>query len=86
MHGVLPHLTLILMIKPEIGLARINANANREVNRMDKEKLVMHQQVYKAYSSIIKDDKTNRIKSIDASKSIEKVFNECYRNVRTKIK
>jgi dTMP kinase len=78
MHGVLPNITFILMISPEKGLERIAANSLREVNRMDKEKLEMHQKVYDAYRYIIDNDKTNRIIEIDASKEIDEVFNNVY--------
>jgi dTMP kinase len=37
--GLLPDLTLLFDIEPEEGLKRIAANAGREVNRLDVEKL-----------------------------------------------
>ena len=37
--GKWPDLTLLFDIDPRIGLERINKNANREVNRLDLEKL-----------------------------------------------
>jgi dTMP kinase len=85
MHGVIPHLTLILMVSPEVGLVRINANASREVNRMDKEKLEMHKQVYDAYRYIIDNDTTNRIVEIDASKTFDEVYEEVYNIIKSKI-
>jgi dTMP kinase len=85
MHGVIPHLTLILMVLPEVGLARINANANREVNRMDKEKIEMHQQVYDAYRYIIDHDTTGRIVEINASNNFDEVFAQVYEIIKKKI-
>ena len=40
-----PDLTLLFDIKPEEGLKRIASNANREVNRLDLEKLDFHHKV-----------------------------------------
>ena len=43
--GTYPDLTLLFDLEPEQGLARIAANQNREVNRLDLEKLDFHHQV-----------------------------------------
>ena len=40
-----PDLTLYFDVESEIGLARIAKNADREVNRLDLEKLDMHKRV-----------------------------------------
>ena len=37
--GTFPDLTLLFDLEPEVGLARINANSEREINRLDLEKL-----------------------------------------------
>ena len=49
-----PDLTLLFEIKPEIGLARISANANREVNRLDLEKLDFHNKVRESFLQLAK--------------------------------
>ena len=49
-----PDLTLLFDIKPEIGLARISANANREVNRLDLEKLDFHNKVRDSFLQLAK--------------------------------
>ena len=49
-----PDLTLLFDLKPEIGLARINANANREVNRLDLEKIDFHNKVREAFLALAK--------------------------------
>ena len=49
-----PDLTLLFDIKPEIGLARISANANREVNRLDLEKLDFHNKVRESFLQLAK--------------------------------
>lgn len=47
--GTLPDLTLLFDLRPEVGLARIAANANREVNRLDLEQLTFHTKVRETY-------------------------------------
>ena len=49
-----PDLTLLFDIKPEVGLARISANADREVNRLDLEKLDFHNKVRDTFLALAK--------------------------------
>ena len=67
-----PDLTLLFDIKPEIGLARINANANREVNRLDLEKIDFHKSVRESFLALAKRF-PERYVIIDASQSREEV-------------
>ena len=67
-----PDLTLLFDIKPEIGLARINANANREVNRLDLEKIEFHNKVRESFLELAKRF-PERFVIIDASQSREQV-------------
>lgn len=70
--GLEPDLTLYFDVPSEIGLARIAANKNREVNRLDLEKENMHQRVRQGYLALAKEQ-SNRIVTIDASKSLAAV-------------
>ena len=70
--GTFPDLTLLFDIEPEIGLARIAANANREVNRLDLEKLEFHKTVRNTFLELAKRY-PERFIIIDASKSREEV-------------
>ena len=70
--GTFPDLTLLFDIEPEIGLARIAANANREVNRLDLEKLEFHKTVRNTFLELAKRY-PERFVIIDASKSQEEV-------------
>ena len=70
--GTFPDLTLLFDIAPEIGLARIAANANREVNRLDLEKIDFHQKVRNTFLELAKRY-PERFVIIDASKSQEEV-------------
>lgn len=67
-----PDLTLLFDIKPEEGLKRIAANASREVNRLDLEKLEFHNKVRETFLLLAKRY-PERYVIIDASKSREEV-------------
>ena len=74
---VMPDLTLLFDLDPKLGLERINANKSREVNRLDLEKLEFHKLVREGFL-IIENLEPNRVKKVDASKTIEEVFNDAY--------
>ena len=67
-----PDLTLLFDIKPEIGLQRIASNANREVNRLDLEKIEFHNKVRDTFLSLAKKY-PDRYVIIDASMDRESV-------------
>ena len=67
-----PDLTLLFDLPPEVGLARINANASREVNRLDLEKLDFHRKVRETFLELAKRY-PERFVVIDASQSREEV-------------
>ncbi|MBO4856033.1 MAG: dTMP kinase [Bacilli bacterium] len=67
-----PDLTLLFDIKPEIGLARISANADREVNRLDLEKIEFHNKVRESFLALAKRF-PDRYVIIDASLSRDEV-------------
>lgn len=67
-----PDLTLYFDVPSEVGLARIEANADREVNRLDLEKLDMHQRVRQGYLELAKDE-SERIMTVDSSQDLETV-------------
>lgn len=70
--GTWPDLTLLFDIDPKIGLERISRNSEREVNRLDLEKLEFHNSVRNTFLSLAKRY-TDRFVIIDASKSREEV-------------
>lgn len=73
--NILPIRTIFFDIKPELGLARVYANKDREVNRLDLEKIEFHNDVYNGYLSIC-DKFPERIVKVDASLSIENVLSQ----------
>ena len=73
----MPDLTLYFDIDPAVGLARIHAHNEREVNRLDNESLLFHEKVRKGYYEVIKRY-PNRIKVVNAEQSVEKVIEEVW--------
>ncbi|MEL3959760.1 dTMP kinase [Lysinibacillus endophyticus] len=73
----MPDLTLYFDINPAVGLARIHAHNEREVNRLDNESLLFHEKVRKGYYEVIKRY-PNRIKVVNAEQSVEKVIEEVW--------
>lgn len=68
----MPSLTLFLNIEPKKGIERIDANKDREKNRLDLEELKFHERVFEGYQLLLKKY-PDRIKSINADQSVEKV-------------
>lgn len=67
-----PDLTLLFDIEPELGLERIAKNSDREVNRLDLEKLDFHKKVRETFLYLAKEQ-PHRFVIIDASKSPDEV-------------
>ena len=67
-----PDLTLLFDIDPKIGLERISKNANREVNRLDLEKIDFHNKVRNSFLELA-NRYPDRFVIIDASKTQEEV-------------
>lgn len=69
----MPNLVILFDLDPKVGLERIVANKDREINRLDLEKLDFHYKVREGYNLVASKD-SNRVVKIDASRSIEEVF------------
>ena len=78
--GTFPDLTLLFDIEPEQGLARIAANAAREVNRLDLEKIEFHRGVRKTFLALA-ERYPERFVIIDASQPLDKVVEDSYRAI-----
>lgn len=70
---ITPNVTIYFDIDPEIGFARIAANQEREVNRLDLENRLFHDKVRAGYLKLVENE-PERIKMIDASLSPDEVF------------
>ena len=83
--GYYPELTLLFDLDPRIGLARIAANKNREVNRLDLEKIEFHDSVRKTFLALAERFK-DRYVVLDASKPFDEVVEDAYNAIKAKIK
>ncbi|MGN7765767.1 dTMP kinase [Paenibacillus sp. P46E] len=82
--GRTPDLTFYLDVDPEVGLSRIAANEEREVNRLDLESLAFHQKVRDGYCQVIKSD-PERIVVLDANRPIHMVEQDIVRILKERI-
>lgn len=81
----LPDLSLIFDLDPETGLDRINKNKDREVNRLDLEKIDFHNKVREGYNILLGSGNNNRVK-IDASQTIDEVFESVKKVIKLHLK
>ncbi|WP_018248321.1 dTMP kinase [Orenia marismortui] len=75
--GLIPNLTLIFDINPSLSLQRakrVTSKSNSQGDRIEAENLSFHQKVRKAYLDLAQ--KEDRIEIVDASKSINEVFDQ----------
>ena len=82
--GFYPDLTLLFDIDPRIGMARIAANNNREVNRLDLEKIDFHDNVRKTFLELAERFK-DRFVILDASKPFDEVVQDAYRAIKDRL-
>ncbi len=82
--GFYPDLTLLFDIDPRIGLARIAANNNREVNRLDLEKIEFHDSVRRTFLDLAKRF-SDRYVVLDASKPFDEVVKDAYNAIKSRI-
>ena len=82
--GTFPDLTLLFDIAPEDGLKRIAANENREINRLDLEKLDFHQKVREEFLNLAKKYQ-DRFVVIDANKPLEEVVENAWLEIGKKL-
>lgn len=75
--GLFPDLTLYFDLSPEIGLSRINASSEREVNRLDLEALDFHQKVREGYLKL--NERFDRFHLINGEQSLENVIEDVKR-------
>lgn len=82
--GLWPDLTFLFDIDPKEGLERIAANAERETNRLDKEKMSFHELVRASFHELA-EKAPNRYVIIDASRPKEEVFSEVMAEIRKRL-
>lgn len=73
LHGIMPDMTLFFDLSPEKGILR--KKNERALDRLEKEKMDFHEKVYEGYKNLCKKY-PERIKPIDADRSIDEVHSE----------
>lgn len=76
----LPDLTFYLDIDPLIGLQRIKENPERELNKLDLEKLDFHLKVREGYLALV-HKYPDRMVKIDANQTPEAVFSDMLKQI-----
>ncbi|MDR4318890.1 thymidylate kinase [Niallia circulans] len=71
----MPELTIYFDLDPRVGLARISNTSDREINRLDLEKIEFHEKVQEGYYKVI-ERFPERIIKVDASKPLEQVLED----------
>jgi len=81
--GKRPDLTFLIDVKPEVGLARINRDQSREINRLDLEEMAFHQLVYDGYQQLAKKNPI-RIKVINGERSVAHIVADIYQVIKSR--
>lgn len=82
--GFFPDLTLLFDIDPKKGLERIAKTKNREVNRLDLEKLSFHKKVRSMFLRLAQKY-ASRYVILDASKPFDDVVKEAYTIIKKRL-
>ncbi|MCH4828049.1 dTMP kinase [Planococcus halocryophilus] len=69
----MPDLTLYFDVNPKVGLARIEKDAEREVNRLDVESMKFHYKVREGYLLLLSQN-PERIRLVNAENELSVVF------------
>lgn len=80
----MPDLTFYLDVDPEIGLSRIAANQEREVNRLDLESLSFHKKVREGYQ-LLAQANPDRIVVLDANRPVHMVEQDIVRTLEERV-
>ena len=72
--GLLPDLTILVCVRPEIGMSRIKKDA-RDMDRLELEKMTFHDNVYQGYLKVSEKFK-DRIVVINGEQTKEQVLND----------
>ena len=82
--GQFPDITLFFDLDPSIGLQRIAANAGREVNRLDLERMTFHEKVRASFQKLASLYPARYV-TIDASQPLEKVVEDSLKAIKAKL-
>lgn len=82
---IMPDITLYMDIDPEVGLARIRKEGERELDRLDMESLAFHRKVREGYG-IVSAMFPERIVAIQADNTPEQVLHQAIEETKLRIK
>ncbi len=80
LNKIKPDITLFFDIRPEIGILR--KKNMHDLDRMEQEKIDFHNKVYNGYKVLLNEN-PERIKRIDAEKTIDEVYRQVIDAVNT---
>lgn len=80
----MPDLTIFIDVTPDVGLARVFKNKNREVNRLDLEQRDFHKMIYDGYQRLMRAY-PDRIKGIAGERPITDVANDAIHLIEKKL-
>lgn len=80
--GLIPDLTILLDVPPEVGIAR--RKKSKKKDRLDMEGIEFHQRVRKGYLKMAEKE-PKRWRIVDANRPIEEIFEEIKKIVEEKI-
>jgi len=78
--GLMPSMTFLLDIEPEIGLKRIMTQRSDEINRLDLSGIDFHRKVREGYQLIARSE-PERVVEIDASQSEDVIAKEVFEKI-----
>lgn len=82
--GMRPDLTFLIDVKPEVGLARINKDKNREINRLDLEQLDFHHAVYTGYQVLAKKH-PHRVQVVNGEATVGSIVTEINQIIKSRL-
>ncbi|PXA05315.1 dTMP kinase [Coraliomargarita sinensis] len=82
--ALMPDLTVLIDLDPEIGLQRARDNRGAPLDRMEQEALAFHQQVRRGYLELAQVD-NERFTILDGTKEIEALEKEIWNAVEPKL-
>lgn len=82
--GFLPDLTLYFDVDPTLGMARIQSNPDREINKLDLEGMAFHESVREGYLKLL-NLYPERMVKINANQDLESVLSATIKEVERHI-
>ncbi len=79
-----PDLTIFLDVKPQVGLDRIAQERAGQEDRLEQEKLIFHQKVYRGYQEV-NQAYPKRIVVVNANKPLNLVVEDCVKIIANRL-